>query len=156
MIPQSKTEKLYCSKGVFNHGTFQNRDYGGLFPTAGPGRRKESGGNSNSNNTSNTHTDINAGTGEQVSVTVDEPGCRVFVNGSLLPLTMTEFKIFTFLHKHTGAVQTREQILNAVYGDYYGDSNSVDVNIKNIRRKAAACNGGDIIETVRGRGYVLR
>jgi two-component system response regulator ArlR len=90
------------------------------------------------------------------SVSLDEPGCRVFINGSLLNLTMTEFKIFTYLYKHAGAVQTREQILSAVYGEYFGDSNSVDVNIKNIRRKIAAYCDWEVIETVRGRGYVLR
>jgi two-component system response regulator ArlR len=89
-------------------------------------------------------------------ITVDEPGCRVSVGGAALPLTLTEFKILALLYKRRGAVQTRGQILNALYGEYIGDSNSVDVNIKNIRRKIAAVCDAEVIETVRGRGYVLR
>ena len=95
-------------------------------------------------------------TKEISNLTLDEPGCRVLINGEILPLTKTEYDIFAYLYRNAGIVKSREQILQAVYGEYFGDSNSVDVNIKNIRKKIAACGGGDIIETVRGRGYVLR
>jgi len=95
-------------------------------------------------------------TSKEHDLILDEPGCRVLINDIVLPLTKTEYDIFAYLYKNTGVVKTRDQILQAVYGEYFGDSNSVDVNIKNIRKKIAASGSGDIIETVRGRGYVFR
>ena len=93
---------------------------------------------------------------EGLTVALDEPGCRVMVDGVYLPLTKTEYDIFAYLYRYMGGVKTREQILQAVYGEYFGDSNSIDVNVKNIRKKIAAAGGSGVIETVRGRGYVLR
>ena len=91
------------------------------------------------------------------ALTLDEGGFRVLISGVDVALTKTEYDIFAYLHHHMGTVRTREQILMAVYGEYFGDSNNVDVNIKNIRKKISACGGGaGIIETVRGRGYVMR
>ena len=90
-------------------------------------------------------------------ITLDEPGCRMMIGQKAVPLTKTEYDIFAYLYHHLGTVKSRDQILTAVYGgDYFGDSNSVDVNIKNIRKKIAAYGADHTIETVRGRGYVLR
>lgn len=102
--------------------------------------RAESGGN---------ETDI-----IESGLIVDEAGCRVLFNGEALPLTKTEFDILVYLYRHRGTVKTRNEILDAVYGVSVGDSNIVDVNVKNIRKKIAA--DKNPIETVRGRGYVLR
>jgi DNA-binding response OmpR family regulator len=77
---------------------------------------------------------------------------RVFVNGDEIKLTKTEFEILSFLRAHEGKVKTREEIIRAVFGDFYGESNVIDVNIKNIRAKLAV----DCIRTVRGKGYLLQ
>jgi two-component system response regulator ArlR len=78
------------------------------------------------------------------------------VGGAPAPLTKTEFEILFCLIKNAGKVLGREQILARVYGDFLGDSNVVDVNVKNIRRKLAALSPDAYIETVRGKGYVAR
>jgi DNA-binding response OmpR family regulator len=78
------------------------------------------------------------------------------IGGKDLPLTKTEFEILHFLHKNAGKVKTREEIIQAVFGDFYGESNIVDANIKNIRAKIARVTQSQIIETIRGKGYVIR
>ncbi|MCL2197828.1 MAG: response regulator transcription factor [Defluviitaleaceae bacterium] len=78
------------------------------------------------------------------------------INGKELHLTKTEFEILNFLHSNTDKVKTRDEIINAVFGDFYGESNIVDANIKNIRAKIAQITDAHLIETVRGKGYVIR
>jgi two-component system response regulator ArlR len=86
----------------------------------------------------------------------DYAGFTASVDGTPVPLTKTEFEILFCLLKNAGRVMDRDGILRRVYGDYFGDSNVVDVNIKNIRRKLAALSADTYIETVRGKGYVAR
>jgi two-component system response regulator ArlR len=81
---------------------------------------------------------------------------QVFINGGELQLTKTEFEILLFLYENKNRVKTRDEIIQAVFGDFYGESNIVDVNIKNIRAKIQAHTGEEIISTVRGKGYVIR
>ena len=78
------------------------------------------------------------------------------VKGENLRLTKTEFEILSFLHSHMDIVKTRDEIIGAVFGDFYGESNIVDANIKNIRAKIAKHDSKNYIETVRGKGYVVR
>ena len=78
------------------------------------------------------------------------------VDGNNIGLTKTEFEILEFLHRSTDKVKSRDEIIGAVFGDFYGESNIVDANIKNIRAKLAAFTDRQIIETVRGKGYVIR
>ena len=71
-------------------------------------------------------------------------------------LTPREFDLLQHLLKHPNQVLTREQLLDAVWGfDYFGDTNVVDVYIRYVRKKI-----GDgemqLIQTVRGVGYVLK
>jgi two-component system response regulator ArlR len=86
----------------------------------------------------------------------DYDGFTVRVGGTLVPLTKTEFEIMFRLMENAGKVLSRDSILHAVHGGFFGDSNIVDVNIKNIRRKLAALSDDSYIETVRGKGYVAR
>ena len=78
------------------------------------------------------------------------------IDGNNLGLTKTEFEILEFLHSNTDRVKSREEIIRTVFGEFYGESNIVDANIKNIRAKLAAFTDRQIIETVRGKGYVIR
>lgn len=76
---------------------------------------------------------------------------EAFINGKKLELSTKEFQILSFLLNHPNNVLTREQIYENVWGDEYGDLNTVTVHIKNIRKKL----GGeyDFIKTVWGIGY---
>lgn len=63
----------------------------------------------------------------------------------------------SFFYKNKGVVFTREQLLNKVWGyDYYGDTRTVDVHIRRLRRSLKQDKNTSIIETVFGVGYVMK
>jgi len=77
---------------------------------------------------------------------------EVFVQGKLVDLTATEFKLLYFLAKRPGWVFTRQQILDGVHGDNYAITDrAVDVQVVGLRKKLGEA--GASIETVRGVGY---
>lgn len=74
------------------------------------------------------------------------------VDGKLVELTSTEFKILYFLARQVGWVFTRYQIVDAVHGeDYPVTDRSIDVQVVGLRKKLGPY--GQFIETVRGVGY---
>ena len=77
---------------------------------------------------------------------------RVAAIGSqVLPLTATEFDLLALLARHAGSVVTREQILDALWGDaFLASSRSLDVHLTGLRAKLQR--PGFIIN-VRGVGY---
>lgn len=75
-------------------------------------------------------------------------------NGQLIDLTAKEFALLECLVRHPNLVLSREQIREHIWDfDYVGESNIIDVLVKNIRKKL-----GDpsIIQTKRGMGYVFK
>ncbi len=77
---------------------------------------------------------------------------RVTVAGKAIELTSTEFKLLTTLLQRRGRVQTRDHLLETVWGyDYIGFTRTVDTHIRRLRAKLGT--SGDCIETVRGVGY---
>ena len=77
--------------------------------------------------------------------------------GREIALTAREYAIFEYLIKNAGAVLSREQIQNGVWGyDYEGVSNMIDVYIRNLRKKLDEGFDKKLIHTVRFLGYVLR
>lgn len=86
---------------------------------------------------------------------VDEAGMRVTVEGNVLDLTPTEFRVLSLLASRPGRVLSRAQILDLAYTDVLEISDRiVDSHIKNIRRKIAkAAPGQELIHSVYGVGY---
>lgn len=76
----------------------------------------------------------------------------VTIDGQLVKLTATEFKLLYQLASHPGRAYTREQLLNRVVGDgvVVVDRN-IDVHIRAVRKKIGSY--ADHIQTVRGVGY---
>ena len=73
--------------------------------------------------------------------------------GEVIELTPREFNLLVHFIRNARIVQTREQILDAVWGfDYYGDTNVVDVYVRYLRQKL----GNKVIQTVRSVGYVMK
>ncbi|MBL4938365.1 response regulator transcription factor [Clostridium sp. YIM B02515] len=67
---------------------------------------------------------------------VDYEGRIVKVEGEEVPFTPNEFDILYFLIVNKGRVLTREQLINKVFGeDFEGFDRTIDVHIKNIRKK---------------------
>ncbi|MFA0814360.1 MAG: response regulator transcription factor [Anaerofustis sp.] len=77
--------------------------------------------------------------------------------GHHMELSKTEFDLLEYLVVNHDLVQSREQILNRVWGyNYYGNYNIVDVYIKYLRDKVDKDFERKLIQTVRGRGYVIK
>jgi DNA-binding response OmpR family regulator len=86
---------------------------------------------------------------------LDRTSCQARLNGSLLTLTATEFRLLEFLMSRPGVVFSREQLLDAVWGhDRAVTDRTVDVYILRLRQKIEldATNPG-YIRSVRGFGY---
>ena len=77
---------------------------------------------------------------------------QIFVNGNEVPLTALEFKLLKHLADRRGRVQTRDQLLEDVWG-YSSEvtTRTVDTHIKRLREKLGEV--GNYIQTIRGVGY---
>jgi DNA-binding response OmpR family regulator len=74
-------------------------------------------------------------------------------NGREPKLTLKEFNLLKLLVQNPGRVQSREKILDAVWGyNYYGESRTVDVHIRRIRQKLGE-GADEYIDTLIGVGY---
>ena len=82
----------------------------------------------------------------------------VEVNGQRVHLTGKEYQMLELLSLRKGTTLTKEMFLNHLYGGMdEPELKIIDVFICKLRKKLAnASNGKNYIETVWGRGYVLR
>jgi len=77
---------------------------------------------------------------------------QVAIKERPVQLTSTEFKLLVELASKRGRVQTREHLLDRVWGyTYEGYARTVDTHIRRLREKLGSL--GDHIETIRGVGY---
>lgn len=76
--------------------------------------------------------------------------------GIEIPLTGREYTLLEALATRSGQILTREAIQERVWSDEHSVSNTVDVCIKNLRRKVDGNHDRKLIHTVYGLGYVLR
>ncbi len=77
------------------------------------------------------------------------------VQGQEMPLTATEFRLLEDLLRKAGAVRTREQLLNKVWGySFEGYARTVDTHVRRLRAKLGGA--AAMLETVRGVGYRIK
>jgi DNA-binding response OmpR family regulator len=81
----------------------------------------------------------------------------VLKRGEELSLTKTEFRLLSEFADHAGAVLSRDQLLERVWGyEYLGDSRLVDAHVRRLRVKVEDHpDDPKLIVTVRGIGYRL-
>jgi two-component system phosphate regulon response regulator PhoB len=85
-------------------------------------------------------------------IQVDRARYEVLVKGKALDFTATEFKLLTVLMERRGRVQSRDTLLNDVWGyESLIDTRTVDTHIRRLREKLGKT--ADCIETIRGFGY---
>ena len=83
---------------------------------------------------------------------IDVPRHTVAVAGAAVDLTATEFKLLEILARRRGRVQTRERLLQDVWGyENPIDSRTVDTHMRRLREKVGTA--ADYLETIRGVGY---
>jgi two-component system phosphate regulon response regulator PhoB len=85
-------------------------------------------------------------------IQVDRSRYEVLVKGKSIEFTATEFKLLTVLMERRGRVQSRDALLNDVWGyESVIDTRTVDTHIRRLREKLGK--SADCIETIRGFGY---
>jgi DNA-binding response OmpR family regulator len=86
-------------------------------------------------------------------IVVDVDRREVTVEGRPVALATQEFDLLTFLARNRGLALTRQQLLDGAWGlDFTGDARTVDVHVRQLRRKLGAGLG---LSTVWGVGYRL-
>jgi two-component system phosphate regulon response regulator PhoB len=86
------------------------------------------------------------------TVVIDRERHVVRVRGRQVDLTATEFKLLSLLVERRGRVQSRDGLLNEVWGyESAIDTRTVDTHVRRLREKLGP--GSDCIETIRGFGY---
>jgi two-component system OmpR family response regulator len=85
-------------------------------------------------------------------VKLDTRSGRVAVDGNPVKLTSHEYRLLSYLMHHMGRIVSRGELTEHLYDqDFDRDSNTIEVFIGRLRKKL----GVDIIQTVRGLGYLL-
>ncbi|MCL4391761.1 response regulator transcription factor [Patescibacteria group bacterium] len=88
------------------------------------------------------------------NITLDPQTRRVHSSGREIALTLKEFMVLEYLMRNKNQVITRDDLYDHAW-DFADSSlsNTVDVHVKNIRKKLK--DNGKIIQTIRGVGYKM-
>ena len=102
-----------------------------------------------------THTDSE----EESSVDkieINNAGRKASIAGKELELTGAEFDLLCVFHKNIGTVMSRNEIGELLHGRRIDPlDRSIDTNVSRLRQKLSDHFEGEIIQSVRGKGYVL-
>lgn len=87
-------------------------------------------------------------------ITLNNLKRSVTLKGEKIPFTYTEFEILKYLILNIDIVISRQQLLSKLWGgDYEGETRTIDMHIKHIRKKLER--NKKHIKTIRGVGYML-
>ena len=76
--------------------------------------------------------------------------------GKQIQTTLKEYNLLSLLCEKAEKVQTREVIFDSVWGDsFIGETRTLDIHIKELRKKLAEAESEAVIQTIRGVGYML-
>jgi two-component system OmpR family response regulator len=85
-------------------------------------------------------------------VRLDTRSGRVSVDGTPIRLTSHEYRLLSYLMHHAGRIVSRAELTEHLYDqDFDRDSNTIEVFVGRLRKKL----GVDLIQTVRGLGYLI-
>lgn len=86
------------------------------------------------------------------AITLNLATHELFCNENVIPLSQREFALISLLLERPGAVVSREQLEERLYGwNEEVGSNAIEVHIHNLRKKL----GQNLIRTIRGIGYQM-
>ncbi len=86
------------------------------------------------------------------NIQMDDEKRRVLVDAESVDLTFKEYELLKYFMSNVGIVLQREDIMVRVWGtDYEGESRTLDMHIKTLRKKLGE--SGNRIKTVRNVGY---
>ncbi len=88
---------------------------------------------------------------------LDSSAHTVEYDGQPIDLTKREFSMLELMLTNKNIVLSRETIIERVWGyDYMGETNVVDVYVRYLRSKIDDVYGINLVQTVRGVGYVIK
>lgn len=80
---------------------------------------------------------------------------EVSVDGQALELTAFEYQILEYFVRHPEQVVSKQRLIDTLYRDGDGDSNTIEVLVSRLRKKLAKVLPEVPISTIRGQGYRL-
>jgi len=90
------------------------------------------------------------------NIVMNDAARTAFINGEELDLTGTEFDLLCVFHKQIGTVLSRDEIGELLHGRKVDPlDRSIDTIVSRLRHKLSHHFEGEIIQSVRGKGYVL-
>ncbi len=87
---------------------------------------------------------------------IDTAARLVYRAGKEITLTQREYTLLEALAAREGQVLTRDTIQHAIWTDEFSTSNTVDVHVRNLRKKIDGDFPRKLIHTIVGAGYSLR
>ncbi len=89
------------------------------------------------------------------ALSINSGAMQLRVHGELIPVTSTEFRLLDYLARHPGRMFSRDQLLDAVWGDArFVTPRSVDVYVRRLREKIEDDpEAPRYLKTMRGAGY---
>jgi two-component system, OmpR family, copper resistance phosphate regulon response regulator CusR len=91
------------------------------------------------------------------SLSINPVTHQVFSGSTEITLTPKEFALLEYLVRNRDRVCTRSRIIEHVWDIHFdSDTSVIDVYITFLRRKLEAAGCGNIIQTIRGVGYIVR
>jgi two-component system alkaline phosphatase synthesis response regulator PhoP len=90
------------------------------------------------------------------NIVIDLSQHCVTVNDKIVQMTLKEYNLLSLLCKNYQKVQMRDVIFSKVWDDnFIGESRTLDMHIRELRKKLAEAGSEAVIKTVRGVGYML-
>ncbi len=90
-------------------------------------------------------------------ISIDQDAHEVFVNGTPIDLSPTEYKLLRFLMNNANRVMSKAQILDHVWEyDFNGEMGIVESYVSYLRKKIDPLSKNELIQTKRGVGYMFR
>jgi two-component system OmpR family response regulator len=90
-------------------------------------------------------------------IRINQDAHEVFVNGTEIELSPTEYKLLRFLMANANRVMSKDQILDHVWEyDFNGEQGIVESYVSYLRKKIDPLSKNQLIQTKRGVGYIFR
>lgn len=97
-----------------------------------------------------------AGSTAYKNVVVDHAKHCIMVNGAPIQTTLKEYNLLCLFCESPEKVHERGEIFNAVWDDgFVGETRTLDIHIKELRKKLSEAGSEAVIQTIRGVGYML-
>jgi two-component system, OmpR family, response regulator len=91
------------------------------------------------------------------AIVINQDAHEVFVEGTQVDLSPTEYKLLRFLVLNADRVLTKAQILDHVWEyDFNGDMGIVESYVSYLRKKIDPLSSSELIQTKRGVGYIYK